>query len=162
MIQCTWEGEKFSYNFSNLTLILVHICQVVVLGTPAEEGGGGKCGMIKQGALEGIDCALMSHPAPHSNLSFFAGTGLEWLSWNPPNYISHQMLIYVNIMKTYNLWHYCFRVNVTFHGKPSHAAAAPSEGVNALDAAVMVYNGISCLRQQLKPNHSVQSQYWEH
>ena len=37
--------------------------RVVVLGTPAEEGGGGKILMAQQGAFEGIDAALMVHPA---------------------------------------------------------------------------------------------------
>lgn len=36
----------------------------------------------------------------------------------------------------------------TFLGKPAHAAAHPEEGVNALDAAVLFYTGVSALRQQ--------------
>ncbi|MCL0029594.1 M20 family metallopeptidase [Dehalococcoidia bacterium] len=36
---------------------------VVVLGTPAEEGGGGKIIMIEQGAFKGIDAAMMIHPS---------------------------------------------------------------------------------------------------
>jgi amidohydrolase len=35
---------------------------VVLLGTPAEEGGGGKIEMIKAGAFEGVDVAMMFHP----------------------------------------------------------------------------------------------------
>ncbi len=37
--------------------------RVVVLGTPAEEGGGGKVYLAERGALEGVDAALMVHPA---------------------------------------------------------------------------------------------------
>jgi amidohydrolase len=37
--------------------------RVVILGTPAEEGGGGKVRMIDAGAFEGVDAALMVHPA---------------------------------------------------------------------------------------------------
>lgn len=37
--------------------------RVVVLGTPAEEGGGGKVLMARQGAFEGVDAAMMVHPA---------------------------------------------------------------------------------------------------
>jgi len=37
--------------------------RVRVLGTPAEEKGGGKAIMMKAGAFEGVDCALMIHPA---------------------------------------------------------------------------------------------------
>ena len=34
------------------------------LGTPAEEDIGGKAIMIERGAFEGVDAALMAHPAP--------------------------------------------------------------------------------------------------
>jgi amidohydrolase len=37
--------------------------RVIVLGTPAEEGGGGKIKMAQRGAFEGVDAALMVHPA---------------------------------------------------------------------------------------------------
>lgn len=37
--------------------------RVVVLGTPAEEGGGGKVALALAGAFEGVDAALMVHPA---------------------------------------------------------------------------------------------------
>ena len=37
--------------------------QVVILGTPAEEGGGGKILMAREGAFDGVDAALMVHPA---------------------------------------------------------------------------------------------------
>jgi amidohydrolase len=37
--------------------------RVRVLGTPAEEKGGGKAIMMKAGAFAGVDCALMIHPA---------------------------------------------------------------------------------------------------
>ena len=37
--------------------------RVVVMGTPAEEGGGGKILMARDGAFDGVDAALMVHPA---------------------------------------------------------------------------------------------------
>ena len=37
-----------------------------------------------------------------------------------------------------------------FHGKAAHAAGAPEEGINALDAVVAMYNAVSMLRQQVK------------
>jgi amidohydrolase len=37
--------------------------RVLILGTPAEEGGGGKVKLIERGALEGVDAAMMVHPA---------------------------------------------------------------------------------------------------
>ncbi|XP_075555090.1 peptidase M20 domain-containing protein 2-like [Dermacentor variabilis] len=38
--------------------------KVVVLGTPAEENRCGKELLIRKGALQGVDAALMAHPAP--------------------------------------------------------------------------------------------------
>jgi amidohydrolase len=40
--------------------------KVVVLGTPAEEGGGGKVLMLQRGAFAGIDAAMMFHPASYT------------------------------------------------------------------------------------------------
>jgi amidohydrolase len=37
-----------------------------------------------------------------------------------------------------------------FHGKAAHAAGAPEDGINALDAVVLLYNAISVLRQQVR------------
>jgi amidohydrolase len=38
--------------------------RVTVLGTPAEEAGGGKVDLINAGAFEGVDVAMMMHPSP--------------------------------------------------------------------------------------------------
>jgi amidohydrolase len=46
--------------------------RVMVLGTPAEEGGGGKVLMIERGALEGVDAAMMVHPADQDLDSMWA------------------------------------------------------------------------------------------
>lgn len=43
-------------------------------------------------------------------------------------------------------------VEVEFFGKPSHAAAAPWEGINALDALLMTFNSVNALRQQVRPD----------
>lgn len=37
--------------------------QIRILGTPAEEGGGGKVLMLERGAFDGVDAAMMVHPA---------------------------------------------------------------------------------------------------
>jgi amidohydrolase len=37
-----------------------------------------------------------------------------------------------------------------FHGRAAHAAGAPEEGINALDAVVAMYNAVSMLRQQVR------------
>ena len=36
--------------------------EISVIGTPAEEDGGGKIEMLKVGAFEGIDFSVMAHP----------------------------------------------------------------------------------------------------
>jgi amidohydrolase len=38
--------------------------EVTVLGTPAEEGGGGKVLMLERGAFDGLNLAMMAHPGP--------------------------------------------------------------------------------------------------
>ncbi len=93
--------------------------RAVVLGTPDEEGGGGKIAMIKEGIFHGIDAAMMVHPGGSANIK---------RKWNLA----------------------AFPVVVEFHGKPAHAAAKPFEGVNALDAMILLFNNIAQLRQQLK------------
>jgi len=37
---------------------------IVVIGTPAEEGGGGKIHLLDAGVFDGVDLALMIHPGP--------------------------------------------------------------------------------------------------
>ncbi|XP_065913317.1 xaa-Arg dipeptidase-like [Dysidea avara] len=96
---------------------------LTIMGTPAEEGGGGKINLIEKGAFESIDVAMMVHPCPSN----------------------HAMPTALAIMT----------LEIIFHGKAAHAAAFPWEGVNALDAAVITYNSISMLRQQMKPTWRV-------
>ena len=38
--------------------------EVIVFGTPAEEGGGGKIKMIHKGSFDECDICMMVHPAP--------------------------------------------------------------------------------------------------
>ncbi|KAG0245706.1 hypothetical protein B0O80DRAFT_477928 [Mortierella sp. GBAus27b] len=49
------------------------------------------------------------------------------------------------------------RLEYEFHGKASHAATSPWEGINALDAAAMTYNAIGLLRQQTLPTNRIHS-----
>ena len=97
--------------------------KIVVLGTPAEEGGGGKVLMIKNGCFKDLDFCMMVHPCPVDLLK--------------PTILARDS------------------VTVTYKGHAAHAAAFPWEGINALDAAVMAYNSISMLRQQIKPTWRV-------
>ncbi len=41
---------------------------VSVIGTPAEEGGGGKIYLLERGAFDGVHAAMMVHPAPLDGL----------------------------------------------------------------------------------------------
>ncbi|MBR1607431.1 MAG: M20 family metallopeptidase [Clostridia bacterium] len=43
----------------------------------------------------------------------------------------------------------CAPVDIEFWGKPAHAASAPEQGINALDALILTYNGINALRQHV-------------
>jgi len=97
--------------------------RVIVLGSPAEEGGGGKIYMVERGAFEDIDAALMLHPAPYDGI---------WLQANAIQSLT-----------------------VTYHGKNAHAAGAPWEGVNALDALIAAFTNVSLARQQLRPTDRV-------
>ncbi len=89
---------------------------VTLLGTPAEETGRGKPGLLEAGFFAEVDAALMVHPHCFTVLK----------------------------PTTTNLLGY----DVTYHGKASHAAAAPEAGFNALDGAILALNGVSVLRQQ--------------
>uniref|UniRef100_UPI0037E91793 xaa-Arg dipeptidase-like n=1 Tax=Semicossyphus pulcher TaxID=241346 RepID=UPI0037E91793 len=97
--------------------------QVTVLGTPAEEDGGGKIDMLREGAFEGLDVVFMAHP-------------------------SKEDAAYLPCVAEHD-------VTIKYHGKASHASAYPWEGINALDAAVLCYNNLSVLRQQMKPDWRV-------
>ena len=44
----------------------------------------------------------------------------------------------------------CIGLDVEFFGKAAHAAAAPEEGINALEAMIQAYNAINSLRQHVK------------
>ncbi|KAL5339739.1 hypothetical protein BJX70DRAFT_145496 [Aspergillus crustosus] len=108
--------------------------EVRLLGTPAEESGGGKIRLLENGAYKDVDACLMLHPTPISP------TRPEVLSLaTPPDggFLAND------------------KVRVTFTGKPAHAAAAPWEGVNALDAVVAAYVNISLLRQQILPTQRI-------
>ena len=38
------------------------------MGTPAEEGGGGKVNLINHGAFQDVDFAMMVHPFPNNDI----------------------------------------------------------------------------------------------
>jgi amidohydrolase len=42
---------------------------ISIIGTPAEEGGGGKVLLLERGAFDGVDAAMMVHPAPLEDMT---------------------------------------------------------------------------------------------
>lgn len=108
--------------------------RVRLLGTPAEEGGGGKIPLINAGAFDDVDACLMIHPAP---IGDYQGKSYNGKAWTRALAMT--------------------RFNVVFKGRPAHAAAAPYQGINALDAVVLAYNGVSMLRQQIRSYDRIHS-----
>ncbi|EAU90467.2 aminoacylase 1-like protein 2 [Coprinopsis cinerea okayama7 len=100
--------------------------KIVLLGTPAEEAGGGKVILLERGAYNDMDVCLMCHPSPGEPHSASIGPTIAMQA-----------------------------IEVEFFGHSAHAGAAPWEGTNALDAAFLAYSSISMLRQQLKPDHRI-------
>ncbi|MDF2050935.1 amidohydrolase [Arthrobacter sp. Cr_A7] len=97
------------------------------IGTPAEEHGGGKALMLERGAFDGVGLALMVHPVQDGITYNPAGTSAQAVG----------------------------RYQATFTGKAAHAAAAPHQGINAADAAVLSQVAIGLLRQQIPADHRI-------
>ncbi|KAH8695285.1 putative amidohydrolase [Talaromyces proteolyticus] len=121
--------EAMQKSFSDLPGYTVRL-----LGTPAEEGGGGKLKLIDAGAYNAVDACLMVHPVTlgHNDASV---QGLQ--TAGPEGFLANN------------------KVRVKFSGTTAHAAGTPWEGVNALDAVVSSYVNVSMLRQQILPTQRV-------
>ncbi|GHT01387.1 amidohydrolase [Synergistales bacterium] len=54
-------------------------CEVIVMGTPGEEGNGGKVYLVEHGAFESVDFALMMHPSTENVIgrSALAAQGVD-------------------------------------------------------------------------------------
>ena len=50
----------------------------------------------------------------------------------------------------------CAPIRIEFRGKASHASSNPQDGINALDALILVFNAIGLLRQQLPQDVRIQ------
>jgi len=97
--------------------------RVRVVGSPAEEGGGGKIPLCHDGVFDEYDAALIFHPSDRTMSVMYALACTHW-EW-------------------------------AFKGRAAHAAADPNQGINALDAFVHSWNGISLWRQQLRDDARV-------
>ncbi len=84
--------------------------RICYIGTPAEEGLGGKVKLVAGGAFQDIAAGVIAHPLDHTSPDFGC----------------------LSVARAY----------IDFYGRASHAAFAPEEGINALDALVAFYDGI--------------------
>src|SRR2546423_14403736 len=98
---------------------------VELIGTPAEENGGGKIDLIRKGVFDRVLAALSSHPAGQGGWAV-SGTGLGVVG-----------------------------KRVTFTGVAAHAGSAPEKGRNALNAVIRFFVGIDGWRQQLEADSRV-------
>ena len=93
--------------------------RIVVLGTPAEERGGGKVQMLKNSeCLKDVDAVMMAHASGGETKRDAGSSGIRSLQ-------------------------------IAFRGKASHAAGSPEKGINALDAQILLFDAIGLYRQQL-------------
>ncbi|MBT3285048.1 M20 family metallopeptidase [Candidatus Bathyarchaeota archaeon] len=96
--------------------------EILVIGTPAEEGhgpsGGSKVIMANKGLFDDISGVVMLHPASAW------GVGSQALGIS--------------------------KCNMVFKGQTSHAAASPHLGRNALNAATLAYTATHMLRQEAR------------
>jgi amidohydrolase len=100
--------------------------RLIVLGTPAEEGGGGKIRLLEAGVFKDVDVALSSHPS------------------------SNRTIIPMGIPKDQSWSLAMVGYRYAYHGKAAHAAVVPHEGINALNAVIHLFTGIDALRQHLR------------
>lgn len=98
--------------------------RITVFGTPAEEAVGGKVIMKNAGVFDDVDAAMGAHPGDAESVCPTVPGSGEALA--------------------------CQAVTIAFRGQAAHAAADPYNGINALDAVILTFNGINALRQHVK------------
>jgi amidohydrolase len=98
---------------------------VELIGTPAEERGGGKIDLLRQGVFDRTVAVLSSHPSGQGVWTV-SGTGLGVVG-----------------------------KRVTFTGVAAHAGSAPEKGRNALNAVIRLFVGVDGWRQHLETDSRV-------
>jgi amidohydrolase len=92
---------------------------IELIGTPAEEDGGGKIDMLSAGVFDDVAFALSTHPAAQGNWGLSAsGLGIVGK-------------------------------RVIYRGSASHAGSSPERGRNALNGVIRLFIGIDAWRQHL-------------
>ncbi len=92
---------------------------IELIGTPAEEDGGGKIDLLRNGAFENVRFVLSTHPSAQSEWGVSA-TGLGIVG-----------------------------KRVIYRGQSSHAGSSPERGRNALNGLIRLFTGIDGWRQHL-------------
>ncbi|MCA0157747.1 amidohydrolase [Tsukamurella sp. M9C] len=96
---------------------------LTVLGTPAEEHGGGKVELLRAGAFESAVLSAMVHPINGDAAAEVSAADVTMQSVD--------------------------RFDVVFRGRSAHAAAAPDQAINAESAAALAQVAIGLLRQHV-------------
>ncbi len=96
-----------------------------LIGTPAEEDGGGKIDLLAAGVFDDVVACLSTHPAPQGMWAV-SGTGLGIVG-----------------------------KRVIYHGAASHAGSSPERGRNALNGVIRLFLGIDGWRQHLPADSRV-------
>jgi amidohydrolase len=98
---------------------------IELIGTPAEEDGGGKIDMLTAGVFDDVAFALSTHPAAQGNWGVSAsGLGIVGK-------------------------------RVIYRGSASHAGSSPERGRNALNGVIRLFIGIDAWRQHLPTDSRV-------
>ncbi|HEV8671687.1 MAG TPA: amidohydrolase [Candidatus Limnocylindria bacterium] len=98
---------------------------IELIGTPAEEDGGGKIDLLDAGVFDDVAFALSTHPAAQGSWSV-SGTGLGIVG-----------------------------KRVIYRGAASHAGSSPERGRNALNGVIRLFIGIDAWRQHLPADSRV-------
>ncbi len=109
--------------------------QIVVIGTPAEEGGAGKVKLMEAGVFEGVDAAMMVHPRCGTRIwrpslgiikvtaEFFgkAAHASSW-PWRGVNALNAVIQLFVNL----DAMRQQLRPDARIHGIITHGGAQPN------------------------------------
>ena len=98
---------------------------IELIGTPAEEDGGGKIDLLGAGVFDDVAFALSTHPAAQGSWGV-SGTGLGIVG-----------------------------KRVIYRGAASHAGSSPERGRNALNGVIRLFIGIDAWRQHLPKDSRV-------
>jgi len=95
-------------------------CRLIIYGTPAEETLGGKIYMADKGCFKELDLVLANHTSASGRGTFGHASSMALGS-----------------------------TVVTWTGTPSHAGASPEKGRSALDAMMLCFHGLECMREHI-------------